>query len=156
MVWIRGFHRGGIFLMAYPVYLASRIFGFLPCTILYNRKNGSSKIVVTFTDVLWFIISLALYTSAMIFNMFYNYHALLTESVIIIIGGRLLLLTGNLNAIFSILMDMYHRHEIWKIIQHCHQFDKEVSENVYKIFIIKNWIFLLDSIARRHNQFCDA
>lgn len=134
MVWVRGFQRHGIFLIAYPVYLSSRIFGFLPCTILYNRKNGSTKVVVTFIDALWFMISLTLYASAIIFNVIYNYHALLTESIIIIIGGRLLLLTGNLNAIFCILMDMYHRHEIWKIIQNCHEFDREVSGCTTKNF----------------------
>lgn len=130
MVWIRGFHKYGIFLMSYPVYLSSRIFGFLPCTILYNRKTGATKVVVTLIDAIWFIISLALYTSAIIFNVIYNYHAVLTDSVILIIGGRLLLLTGNLNAIFSIIMDMHHRHEIWKIIKHCHEFDREVSRSV--------------------------
>lgn len=139
MVWMQGFHRYGIFLMAYPVYLSSRIFGFLPCSVLYNRKNGATKVIVTFVDAIWFIVSLALYTSAMIFNVIYNYHGVLTESVIIIIGGRLLLLTGNLNAIFSILMDMYHRHEIWKIIRHCHEFDHEVSEEM-KCLLLFNGI----------------
>lgn len=138
MVWVCGFHRYGIFLMAYPVYIASRIFGFLPCSVQYNRKNDATKVVTTYFDIIWFIVSLAMYTSAIVFNLIYNYHALLTESIIIIIGGRLLLLTGNLNAIFAIVMDFYHRDEIWKVIQHFHEFDKEVMgdrlfKNSYRI-----------------------
>lgn len=117
-----------VFSVAFPIYVISRIFGFLPFSLAYDRKLRTTIVRVTVFDIIWLCLSLLLHIFFFIFNWIADQQSQVTDSRILIISGRLTLWGGFFMAIFAMLMDLLNRNRIWEIIVKFNEFDEEIHQ----------------------------
>lgn len=125
MFWSKKYPKNGVYSFIVWFYVASRIFGFFPFGIKFDKKNEWSKVIVTIADWLWFVISISFYTSTIIFIV-YHTHPFSTHISIEMIFSLVTLTAGNTIAVISIITDMINRKSIWKLISNFNHFDKKV------------------------------
>ena len=118
-----------------PVYFFSRAIGLLPFSIVCNSTGKVQCARVRAFDFIWFVFSIGLYISMALFI----YQAMVipkdpNESVILIIGDNLLLISGLASAVIFILIDMFNRNRLVGILKNLTVFDDEVGENAQKKF----------------------
>lgn len=109
-----------------PVYYFSRIFGFLPFTIVYNANGSIQGPKVRVFDITWFMLSIALYILSA-FMHFRSIENLKSQSFVLIVGDFLLLKLGLVFCILVIVMDMCNRFKLVEILKQFNSFDDKVS-----------------------------
>lgn len=107
------------------IYVIARVFGFLPFSVEYNEKQKISKVHVTILDVFWFIFAIAIYAMVIVSSAVHHY-AKASFSGIEILATILITIEGGLIAIISIVMDMFNRKRIFRIMIKLNEFDEEV------------------------------
>lgn len=125
MCWSKKYPKNGVFSFIIWLYVASRIFGFLPFSVEYNKNREWNKVKVTVLDWLWFVISISFYASAIAVAV-HHAHFYTTFSCIEIIFMILTKIAYNVIAIFTIITDMINRKCIQKLISNFNEFDKQV------------------------------
>lgn len=120
-------NNNDVFAVVFPVYLIGRCFGFLPFSINVDKKTKISFPIIRLIDWLWFFIVLAIFCIYLYYNFRTDYHSSGTDSMILVVSGRLILIVGFFMGIFGIIMDMFNRNCIWSIITKFHEFDEEVN-----------------------------
>lgn len=123
----KGDHNN-IFKLIYPVYILSRIFGLLPFSMGLNSRKTCIWLRVNVIDFIWFVTSIVIYAgfTGYLFTMPLS-ASLPYDSYIMKIGGILILISGYLMAIISIIADMINRKKILKILRLFHDFDCKVG-----------------------------
>lgn len=112
-----------------PIYIFSRIFGLMPFSIIRNSNYEIQGVQVGKFDLLWFIISISLY-SFMAIICFQTTHYVKSpiNSVVIVTGDRILLTICLCNCVIKVVMDMCNRFRLIDIMKKFAFFDNEVSK----------------------------
>lgn len=109
-----------------PVYRTGRLFGLLPFTLNYTSNGEIDSCSLRITDILWFLISVAI---CIIFSLL-GYSALSPtqdiRTTILLLGGRLVLISGVSLAGISIIIDIFNRHRLVELVKAINLFDQEV------------------------------
>lgn len=108
----------------YEVHRSTRVYGLMPFS--FARKNGEivgSRVGVL--DFFWFIVSLAMY-GYLIYCTPFKVPWQWQVSPILRYEHYLQLTGGLIRIIFTILLDMYNRHRITRIVMDLIDFDKVV------------------------------
>ncbi|KAG5669291.1 hypothetical protein PVAND_017181 [Polypedilum vanderplanki] len=105
--------------------IAMKVFGFANFTI--DGKIEDGKIKTTFVDII-----IAFATNSLIFYLIYlNYNSNLslisTNSKVIDIGSRVVLLFEITNVFATSIIMFVRRHQLWGIFSRCHRLDGELS-----------------------------
>lgn len=111
--------------VGYPVYVVSKIFGFLPFTIQYNAKLKINRVFVSFKDGLRLCLAIIVY-AVCIFAMFWDKLEVKHNSLLIVYGIRLTSSGVLISAIFSAVTQLFNRKQIAFILREINQIDEEV------------------------------
>lgn len=126
MAWNHNATKNNVFGVVFPVYLIGRCLGFLPFSVNFDTKHKTSRVTLNPFDVVWFVTMLSVYGACMAFNFQYDFHSSQTNSLILIVSGRITLIGGFFMADCALIADMLNRKCIWSIITKFHEFDEEV------------------------------
>lgn len=135
MVWNRNHPTNGIFSIILIIYRLLRAFGLLAFSIDYDEKQKFTKVHQTVFDWVWLIIAIITNALLMSFNALNKLNEEL-PSKMEKMGNILLPIGGCAITIFSIIMDMVNRKDIWKIVTTLNEVDEEVN-NVHHPHILK-------------------
>lgn len=124
--WTKSHSKNEVFSIIRWVYVFSRVFGFFPFSVVYDKKRQSSKVQVAIWDAAWFIIAILIYVGIVAHSYCHEYNEL-PKSFIQRLTAFLTLTASCAIAIYGNLMDMVNRKDIWKIITNFHEFDEMVS-----------------------------
>lgn len=113
-----------------PVYYSSRIFGFMPFTIVYDSKGKIREPIILSFDILWFIVAICLYILAITIQ-FENMEFFLQTSFVLIAGDYVMLKLSLALSVLVIIMDMYNRHKLMFIFKNIDKFDGKVSNSLF-------------------------
>lgn len=138
MIWRnRPSNGGGVFSLTSWLYVINRVFGCWPFSIEFivrgSNKTVQSVVCVKSRDWIWFI--LALVIRVLICNAILVSTILTTLNIRSSTGSRYIgIIINNVTSVswvlamlFSIIMDMINRKDIWRIITLLHEFDEEVG-----------------------------
>lgn len=113
-----------------PVYYFSRVFGFMPFTMVCGSNGTIQGPAVRLLDIFWFLISICLYISSALLsfqNAQFPKNFDNTESLILITADYFILLSGLAFGVVVIVMDMFNRYKFVEILQNINTFDAEVQ-----------------------------
>lgn len=113
-----------------PVYYFSRIFGFMPFTIVYNSNGAIQGPKIRVFDILWFILSIFLYILST-FMPFRHINYPINTSFVLIVGDFLLLKLSLIFSILNVVMDMCNRFKLVDILKNVNSFDEKVSNRQF-------------------------
>lgn len=107
----------------WPIYYFSRVFSFMPFTIVYDSMGEVREPKVTVLDMLWFLISLCAYLVAITGGSYsFNKLSKLNTQV------NTIYYTSEFTfGIIGMIRDMRNRYKLIDILQTFIQFDKEVK-----------------------------
>lgn len=111
--------------VAYPVYIVSRLFGFLPFTIEYSAKTKIQKIFVTLKDLVRFFLALIILAFC-VYAGFLDKTLLKHNSKALIQGTRLVIFVGLILAAFSMIMDLVNRKLLGIVLMEVREIDEQV------------------------------
>lgn len=120
-----------------PIYYFSRIFGFMPFTIVCDSNGTIQGPAIRSFDIFWFIVSILLYLLSAFLsfkNAQFPKNSDSTESVILIRADHFLLLSGLMFGALIILMDMCNRFKLVGILKNIKTFDEEASQSIEILF----------------------
>lgn len=122
-----------------PVYYFSRMFGFMPFTIVYDPSGTIQKPVIRSLDIFWLIVSIFVYLLSA-FISFQNAHfpqnSNYIESVILLGANYVIMLSGLIFGALIIVLDMCNRFKLVAILNNIKTFDEEVSQSQWLRFDI--------------------
>lgn len=127
-------HADSVYDVAYPIYIISRIVGYLPFTIVCDDSSRSlqkSSIKITLFDCVWILVWVSLLIAFMVINGVFDFQSQVSDSSIVNICNRMVVWGGYLFGILTIIMDIINRKRIWKIVVMFAVFDEQVSNTVY-------------------------
>lgn len=126
MVWNVSLSKNNVFGVVFPVYVIGRCLGFWPFSVIFDRKHRTSRVKLRVFDYIWFTVTLGIFGTCLGYNIRYDYHSSQTDSLILIVSGRFILIGGFIMSIAALIADMANRKNIWKIITKFFEFDEEV------------------------------
>lgn len=131
-------HSKTVYYSFRPLFNFSRCFGLFPFSIKTNLFGEVQRVKLTFFDLAWFCIAIAMYLTIAVFILFdsNNAQADVRTTYILVTGDKLLLVFGLLMCAASIIMDMINRNRILWNIQRFEVFDKEVNCGMGISFLI--------------------
>lgn len=112
--------------VAYPVYVISRIFGYLPFTIEYNAKHKIQRLFVSSKDLVRFVLALAVITFC-VYVCFWKKIVLQPKSSTISHGTWIIMVSGLISTAFALIMDMVNRRSLGIALKTICQIDEEVA-----------------------------
>lgn len=101
-----------------------KIFGFLPFTIVHNKKM--QRIYLAPWDCCWMLSSIMIY-GLCIYVVYCEDSKNLPYSMLQVLIVKMATMSGGAVAIFGILMDFLNRHQIWFMIRTFNEFDCQVG-----------------------------
>lgn len=112
-----------------PMYILSRIFGFMPFSIIFDSNGAIQRARIKKLDFLWFITSIGIYLLS-------SYHFLTYSARNRIPKGRATLVYGTRSIVIfrkglnclNITMDMHNRFRLVEILKRINTFDEEASK----------------------------
>lgn len=110
-----------------PVYYFSRIFGYMPFTIIQDSNGTIQRPKLRTFDILWFILSIFLYILST-FMQFRNIQYTENRSYVLIGGDFLLLKMSLIFSILNVVMDMCNRFKLVDILKNFNSFDEKVNK----------------------------
>lgn len=112
-----------------PVYVASRIFGFLPFTINHDSRGEVMKASISVFDAVWLIVSITANLTGIYYVLSHSLKQLfaIKESPILFDICRAIAVSGFVLTIISICLDMINRNRLIEIIKDFTKFDKQVK-----------------------------
>lgn len=116
-----------------PIYYCSRLFGFMPFTIVYDGNGKILEPKIRFIDILWFLVVIGLYILSIISN-FQTMDFLKQSSFILIGGDYVILKLGLAFSISVIVIDLCNRKKLIEIFKNFESFDENVSHFSNEIF----------------------
>lgn len=109
-----------------PVYYFSRMFGYMPFTIIFDSNGSIKGSKIRVLDISWFILSVFLYILST-FMHFRNIEYPKNTSFVLIGGDFLLLKLSLLFSILNVVMDMCNRFKLVDILKNFNSFDEKVG-----------------------------
>lgn len=116
-----------------PVYYVSRIFGYMPFTIIYDSNGAIQRPKIRAFDFIWFILSVLIQTLPPIFyvqnealSIYYGTSFILSRIDIILVTFWMIYI------IVSLVMDMWNRFILIDILKRINNIDEEVREPTLK------------------------
>lgn len=125
MAWNRNHPTNGIFSIILIIYRLLRTFGLLAFSIDYDEKQKFTKVHQTVFDWVWLIIAIITNALLMTFNALNKLNEELPSKMEKM--GNILLPISCAITIFSIIMDMVNRKDIWKIVTTLNEVDEKVN-----------------------------
>lgn len=127
MTWKRA---QSVFAVAYPIYIISRIIGFMPFSIECDdsRSHRLSTTKITIFDIVWMVLAIGVQVFFIVITSIHDFQSQITDSRIAIFSGRMTLWVGYLMAIIAIFLDFVNRRRIWEILVRMDEFDEQLIE----------------------------
>lgn len=118
------------------VYIVSRVFGLMPFTVAYNMNGEIEKPTFTKPDVLWFLISICVYSFGIFTQLQFMFPSDLEHytSPLVVLSDSVIIMLGLILAFLAIFSDMCHRSKLVDIAKRFITFDKKVIK-ICKYFI---------------------
>lgn len=117
-----------------PIYYFSRIFGFMPFTIVCDSTGTAREPAIRSLDIFWFIVSIFSY----LLSAFVSFEFALfpqnpdyNESVILLGADYVIVISGLVFGAFIIVMDIFNRFKLVGILNDMKTFDEEVRQSQY-------------------------
>lgn len=111
-----------------PIYILSRIFGFMPFTIAYNSDGGIQRARITVIDFIWFTISIGVYIfSTLNFIAFIMRTQVPHSYITLAYATRSIIIMRKLFYIVCIAADMCNRFKLVEILKKIGHFDEKVG-----------------------------
>lgn len=118
-----------------PVYYFSRIFGFMPFTVIYDSNGTIQGPKIRVFDILWLILSMFVQILSPILYIQNRKFSIYDISLAILIRSDAIVITmRTVFNISAIIMDMCNRYKLMEILKKINNFDEEVS---FKAFLIR-------------------
>lgn len=115
-----------------PIYYFSRIFGFMPFSVVHDSTGAIQLARVRTVDFLWFIISIGIYVSSAIHLVVsIDQTPIPDKSIILVNCTRSIVVIRKLLSCLSIILDMSNRSKIVDILKKISSFDERVSQFWY-------------------------
>ena len=112
-----------------PIYIFSRIFGFMPFTITFDSNGAIQTARIRMIDFIWFIISIGIHLiSSIHFIMLYCHQPIPETSTTLAYGTQSIVVFRKLFNCLCIGIDMYNRHKLVEILRKINIFDENVSQ----------------------------
>lgn len=108
-----------------PFHYISRIFGYMPFSIIFDSKNAICRPTIRVFDILWFIVATFLYISMAIVCARFLKNSY-TSSTVLSDGDRLILIVSIVFGFLLIVMDMYNRFKFVDMLNKFKRSDEEV------------------------------
>lgn len=108
----------------YPFYLFTKCSGFLPITIVGDRKDGVIR--SSFVDWAFFAYILGFFSYVFYVNINYDISSAYFESALINSGNKLAITIATSNSILGPMMNVKNRYKIWDCITQIYHFDLKV------------------------------
>lgn len=109
-----------------PIYYTLRVFGLMPFTIIYDSNGGTKEPIVRALDVVWFVISIGLYS----FTVFMSIQISSPRSsslYVLYVFGSVFVVLNLIGCALIALLSMCYRSKFVKILKMFQSFDKKVS-----------------------------
>lgn len=127
--WKNRLNQNDIFSSTLCVYLVARIFGYLPFSIEFSKRNKSGRVEVRLFDKLWFVTAIALrlifvwHTKGLIVakNHYTHFEDFLYQMVHTV---------DILMECFAITFELFNRHVLWRILVALNEFDEDVNYSI--------------------------
>lgn len=128
-----------------PIYCFSRIFGFMPFSIVHDRNGKIQTARVTVLDFLWFLISNGIYLMSAFHHVIFNQQSPIVDTSIVLVNcTRSLTLIRKLFDCLCIAMDMCNRFKIVEILKKINTFDDKVRDRdhvfAYSVIFLRFFI----------------
>lgn len=109
-------------------YQYARAVGLWPFQIVHNVDDSNEKTHVRLVDILWFIVSIALYLTAAFYNFhdIKNAHDSIAKSYTLFIY-YIFQITALVFGAFGIVLDLFNRNRLVNILEKFSAFDDEVG-----------------------------
>lgn len=148
MFWRKGHPKYGDISIIWWIYVMSRVFGLMPFSVDYVVKEKRSKVHVSVFDWLRFFITIFIYAYLISYSISFDIERMPTTPMEFYLSV-LLLACSCILVLSSIIMDMFNRKRIWKIMINLNVFDREVNPTgFYAIcFSFFNNIFIFRKIS---------
>lgn len=133
MIWKGRPYKDNNFLsLVSLLHIVIRIFGYWPFSLQFSARGGGAnkKIHSQPRDWIWFVLSLViriLLSNAAIIGRILTTQKITGSRFIQIMIANVTEVNWVLVMLFSMIMDMINRKDIWKIINTFNEFDEEVS-----------------------------
>lgn len=112
-----------------PVHILSRIFGFMPFTIVFDSEGGIQSAQFRVVDFVWLIISIGIYLlSAYHFTTYTGRKAIFITTATLTQGARAIVIFRKLFNCLCIGVDACNRFKLVGILKKIHTFDEKVSQ----------------------------
>lgn len=111
-----------------PIYRTGRFVGLLPFTLNYTSNGEIDSCSLSLIDIFWFVISIVICITFSLLGYLKLTPTQDTRTTILLIGGRLLVISGVFLAGISTIIDMFNRHRLVKLVKAINSFDQEVIE----------------------------
>lgn len=111
-----------------PIYILSRIFGFMPFTIAYDSNGAIQTARITVIDFVWFTISVGVYILSTINFIAFIRHAQIPKAyVTLAYATRSIIIFRKIFYIVCIITDMFNRFKLVEILKKISNFDEKVT-----------------------------
>lgn len=111
-----------------PIYIFSRIFGYMPFTIVFDSDGGIRTAKIRVIDFLWLIISIGIYfLSAYYFFIYTGRKPIPVTSATLVHGARTIVAFRKLFNCLCIGIDACNRFKLVEILKKINIFDEKVS-----------------------------
>lgn len=120
-----------------PIYYFSRMFGFMPFTIVFDSDGKIQTARIRAMDILWFMITIVLYLSSALYFVIFSYHQTWPVKTIILINcTRLTYMMRKLFNIVSIGDILHNRFRLIEILKKINTFDEKESFHFIRFSIL--------------------
>lgn len=117
-----------------PIYILSRIFGFMPFTIVYDSNGAIQTAQIKVIDFFWFIISIVIYLLSTLYFITYVRRKQIPDSfATLAYATRTIVIFRKLFYCVCISTDMCNRFKLVEILKKINIFDERVSQSYFSI-----------------------
>lgn len=109
-----------------PFYYVSRIFGYMPYSIIFDSNDAIYRPAIRVFDILWFIIAIFVYSSMIIINYVQTSNISFTSSKVLICSSQLILFLSIVFGLLVILIDILNRFKFVDILNKFIRIDEKV------------------------------
>lgn len=123
-----------------PIYYFSRIFGFIPYSIIFHSNGAIQTARIKVTDVLWSMLFVSLnLLFAIQFILFFGREGFLDESITLTYDTKSIVFLRKLCNCIGIAYNLLNRFKFIEILKNINTFDKKVSQSMFVLMKLLNW-----------------
>lgn len=112
-----------------PIYILSRIFGFMPFSIIFESNGAIQTARIRKIDFLWFITSIGIYLLSAYYFLIYSMRKPIPNGrATLSYGTRSIVIFRKCLNCLNIGIDMYNRFRLVEILKRINSFDEKASK----------------------------